>query len=329
MKKDIHSLDDLVDNPSFKNWVYQSNARDVEFWNHWLEVYPEKRKMAEKAAMVVKGVFFNKPNVPEEEIEAHWIALETKLNRNTPYYYRLFEKKYAIAATLALVLLSTLSIWLVFHEPWVVYTTAFGEIRNIVLPDSSKVTLNANSTLSFRHASLLGSSERRIYLEGEAYFEVLKKHNPHPAKFIVVTENAEVEVLGTQFNVNSRRGKTRVVLNSGKVKFNVSDHQKATLEPGDMVEYSDDQELTLQKVDPEIHNSWVKQQLIFDDTSLQELAEILEDNYGLKVIINNEDLNNKRITGEISAKSATVILTAISKLFKIKVSRSGNTVYLS
>lgn len=329
MKKDINSLDDLVDNPSFKNWVYQSNTRDVEFWNHWLKIYPEKRKMADKAAMVIKGVIFNKLNVPEEEIEAHWIALETKLSQSTPHHNKLFEKKYAIAATLALILLSTLSIWFVFHKPREAYTTAFGEIRNIVLPDSSKVTLNANSTLSFHHASLVGSSERRIYLEGEAYFEVLKKRNPHPVKFIVVTENAEVEVLGTRFNVNSRRGKTRVVLNSGKVKFNVSHDQKATLEPGDMVEYSDDQELTLQKVDPEIHNSWVKQQLIFDDTSLQELAEILEDNYGLKVIINNKDLNNKKITGEISAKSATVILTAISKLFKIKVSRSGNTVYLS
>lgn len=329
MKKEINSLEELIENPSFINWVYHSNAKDVELWNRWLERYPEKGELMEDAAMVVKGIAFKKQSLAAEEIEARWIALETKINQNTHRSFWFQEKKYAIAATITLIVLSALSVWFIFHHQTVVYTTKSGEMRNLILPDSSKVTLNANSTLNYHRSSFLGS-ERKIYLKGEAYFEVVKKNAPQPVKFVVVTENAQVEVLGTQFNVNNRRGKTRVVLNSGKVKFNASNNQNATLEPGDMVEYSkENHELTLQKVDPDLHSSWRNQKLKFDDTSLIELAEILEDNYGLKVIINNQDLYNKKITGEISAENVDVILKAVSGLFKIKISRSGNTIYFS
>lgn len=329
MKKEVCSLDDLLDNPSFINWVYQSDSNDIEFWDRWLKQHPEKRKLIEDAARVVKGVAFKKQRLAEEEIDANWIVLESKISQNAHRNFWSQEKKYAIAASISLILFSALSIWFLLYEKSVEYTTKFGEIRNLVLPDSSRVTLNANSTLTYNPSSFSGQ-ERKIFLKGEAFFEIVKKNAPHPIKFVVITQDAQVEVLGTEFNVNERRGKTRVVLNSGKVKLNISHDQNAILKPGEMAEYSkENQNLTLQQVDPELHSAWRKQKLRFDDTSLLELAEIIEDNFGLKVVIKNQDLRHRKITGEISAENVNVILTAVSKLFKIQIRRSGNIIYFS
>lgn len=329
MKKEIHSLEDLVDNPSFINWVYQSNTHDMEFWDNWLVQYPTKRKLVEDAAMVVRGVVFKKQNLSEEEVDTNWIALEGKISQGGRRHFGLPEKKYAIAATIALIVFSAISTWFLFDTQTVEYTTKFGEIRHLVLPDSSVVTLNANSTLTYDPSSFAGP-ERKVFLKGEAFFKIIKKNAPQPVKFVVVTEDAQVEVLGTTFNVNDRRGKTRVVLNSGKVKLNVSDDQSAILNPGEMAEYSKaSQKLTLQQVDPEVHSAWRKQKLKFDDTSLVELAEIIEDNFGLEVVIKNPALRHRKITGEISAENVEIILSAVSKLFQIQISRSGNIIYLS
>ena len=109
----------------------------------------------------------------------------------------------------------------------IVYTVKPGNVENttlnsietpkggqyqIVLPDGSKVLLNAASVLTYP-ASFANLKERRVQLKGEAYFEVAKvmwkeegpKHKVNGVKmpFIVVTDKQEIKVLGTHFNINS------------------------------------------------------------------------------------------------------------------------------
>jgi len=85
--------------------------------------------------------------------------------------------------------------------------TPKGGQYQVVLPDGSTVLLNAASVLSYP-ASFAGLKERRVLLKGEAYFEVAKvpmkgKEVMQRMPFIVVTDNQEIRVLGTHFNVNS------------------------------------------------------------------------------------------------------------------------------
>ncbi len=324
----MNSLEELINNPSFIRYVQDADAQDVAYWEHWLATHPDKKPLAEDAAMLVRGVAFKKQSLPAAHIETSWKEVERNiLNHTSKTWFQ--PKTYAIAASLALLLLSTLVVWFFYPQAVVTHQTAYGEIQKLLLPDGSGVTLNANSTLSYPPSSM-HSDKRIVHLQGEAYFEIVRKSDVHPARFVVVTDNGEVEVVGTQFNVNSRHEKTKVVLNEGKVKFNATEDQNTMLEPGDMVEYSkENNELTRQKVDPERHSSWRNHTLTFDDTSLPELARILEDNYGLKVVINRPSLLDKKITGEISAKNVDVILKAISKLLHVKITRSGKTVYFS
>ena len=96
-----------------------------------------------------------------------------------------------------------------------------GEQYTATLPDGSTVHLNSDSRLRYRSGFLawpfVPAGERRVTLEGEAFFEVVRGARP----FVVETFNARVEVLGTQFNVRARQGplegETQVTLATGRV----------------------------------------------------------------------------------------------------------------
>lgn len=104
------------------------------------------------------------------------------------------------------------------HENPICICTAYGKTERITLPDQSVVLLNANSVLSYND-KWTDNKTREVWLAGEAYFEVKKSDARGNAKFVVHTDQLSVEVLGTEFNVNNRRGKTQVVLNAGKVRL--------------------------------------------------------------------------------------------------------------
>src|SRR5699024_12530140 len=99
-----------------------------------------------------------------------------------------------------------------------------GEIAEVILPDDSRVRVNANARL--RYSRRWNSAENRmVSLEGEAFFEV-KKDEVTQKKFIVNAGDLKVEVLGTEFNVNTRHPgsypgqerTTKVILESGYVR---------------------------------------------------------------------------------------------------------------
>ncbi|MEM8968131.1 MAG: FecR domain-containing protein, partial [Bacteroidota bacterium] len=138
-----------------------------------------------------------------------------------------------------------------------------------------------------------------------------------------------VEVLGTEFNVNDRRGKTSVVLSSGKVKLAIPgqiDTSSVTMQPGERVQYAE-KEVTQETVNTEVYTAWQNRQLMFDRTTLQEVAEILEDQYGYKVIITSQDLSQREIsaTEAIDVDDLDVLLKVIAKMYQVKLTKNNNT----
>lgn len=119
------------------------------------------------------------------------------------------------------------------------YVTGDNEKKRIILPDGSKVYLNEKSRLAYR-GSFRKEETRQVELTGEAYFQVEEKvHQGKKIGFVVSTRDMEVEVVGTEFNVQSRIEQTRVFLNSGKVQLKINGQSEAlAMKPGEMVEYN-------------------------------------------------------------------------------------------
>jgi len=207
------------------------------------------------------------------------------------------------------------------------YSTAYGMTKNILLEDGSEVTLNANSTLKVP-TDLADIDVREVWLKGEAFFSIAKR--PGHVKFSVHTDNLDVEVLGTKFNVSNRHGKTEVVLNEGSVKLTSGvNNTNAVLymKPGDFVSLSQNDTTFKRKiVKPEKYNAWQSNKLMFEDTPLREVAKKIEDYYGVRIEIQNEEIGDRQLTGTLPNNDLGIVLRSLSASHNLKIQREDNRI---
>lgn len=244
-------------------------------------------------------------------------------------------RAWAVAASLLLVL--GLGGWL--GRDYLLYQTVrtgYGEIRSITLPDGSTVTLNANSSLRFRRFGFdrpllagLGTPSRTVALTGEADFAV--RHLPTHQRFVVQTpKGLTVTVLGTEFTVFSRERNTRVVLHSGRVALNMNaptGQTALTMRPGDLATLDPKGRLAVGPIrHTEALVAWKQHRFTFEQTSLQTIADLLHDNYGLTVTIDNPKLAERTISGSFPARNAGEVLQVVADLLQINYHRDGNHV---
>ena len=174
-----------------------------------------------------------------------------------------------------------------------------GGFYQLALSDGSKVWLNSMTELRFPVA--FTGEERKVYLTGEAYFEVAPD-SKHP--FIVVTEEGmEVKVYGTEFNMNTyQHGVVQTVLVSGKVGIRVNATGKEVmLAPRQMAEYSEKTGMVrVEDTDPYRYIAWKDGEFVFERETIEEIMERLGRWYDVKVFYENESLKQKRFTGVIS-----------------------------
>jgi transmembrane sensor len=101
------------------------------------------------------------------------------------------------------------------------------------------------------------------------------------------------------------------------------------MKPGELVQLSGPTDTLVKKVvNPEVYSSWRNNILIFNQTPLYEVANLIEDTYGLKVEFENEAQASKTITGNVPAANVDVLLLALSKSFNFRVSRVKDLVKL-
>ena len=164
-----------------------------------------------------------------------------------------------------------------------------GEFYQLALSDGSKVWLNSMTELRF--PVTFTGEERRVYLTGEAYFEVA-----HDSKypFIVETEKGmEVKVYGTEFNMNTyRENMVQTVLVKGKVGIRVDDTGKEVmLAPGQIAEYEEKTgTVRVEEVDPYRYIAWRDGEFVFERETIEEIMERLSRWFDVKVSYENESL---------------------------------------
>jgi transmembrane sensor len=209
--------------------------------------------------------------------------------------------------------------------------TGYGERIAVTLPDHSTVTLNGNSVLRY-HNAWDDQQTREVWIDGEGFFAVQHTHNHQ--KFVVhASDQLNVEVLGTKFNVKSRKTKSEVMLTEGKVKLDMQNTRaKASsvfLAPGELATLGIDRHLSKRVVKQKQYTSWLQYTLYFDRTTLRDVAAQLKDTYGLDVVFSEAALQDRELSGEISSASINDILYAIAETFNLNVTRDGAIVYVS
>jgi len=207
------------------------------------------------------------------------------------------------------------------------YLTGNGERATHVLPDGSTVNMNTGSELRLSEA--FSETERIVYLKGEALFEVV--HNK--ASFRVVTENALVEVLGTRFNVNSRRQRTEVVVQEGTVSLQSSNSEqsdKVILNKNQIsVCLSDQPAAPAKQIDSKNHLGWLRGKLIFTKTPLADIASELERTFNVTIELANYDIGSLTVSGAFDEADVESILDELTLTLGLQYTYQNNTYYLT
>jgi len=211
------------------------------------------------------------------------------------------------------------------------YATPYGQTRVVRLPDGSEVTLNAHSSVRYA-ATPDPERPREVWLDGEAYFSV--QHLPDNKPFVVhTTAGFKVEVLGTKFTVYRRHEQARVVLLSGKVQvaFADSTRRKVILKPGELLQTSDKEprKVVHQAVQAATYAAWADDKMVFDATSIADIATRLQDTYGVKVEVASPDLKKRKFTGTFPLNDLDLLCENLAASFHLQIVHRQNRLILS
>jgi len=199
-------------------------------------------------------------------------------------------------------------------------STAKGETYQVLLPDGSRIWLNAATTLSYP-ASFSYLKKRQVKLTGEAYFQVAKD-TAHP--FIVESGKQEVEVLGTHFNINAYNDEQALTttLLEGSVKIN----QQTILKPGQQSVLTGQGGLQVNYVDTEEAVAWKKGDFVFNEEKISIIMRQLERWYNVEIKISDK-LANKEFTGKIArSRNISQVLSLMEETNRIRFKIEGRRI---
>ncbi|UFH53910.1 FecR family protein [Spirosoma sp. KNUC1025] len=342
-----YSTSDFVLDESFRRWVLQPDEQTMSFWHTFMLRYPDQQAIINEASSILLHLRVRHDDLAHASQERIWQVLEAAYDRqplpndqqaNRP---NSFLKKFVnypfrnwrVAASLTGLLLLAGGGW-AWKQYWKRQEvhTSYGEQLSVTLPDGSLVRLNGNSTLIYPN-NWQEQGDREVWLEGEAFFNVAKKKSPAGRlKFITHTPNLDISVLGTQFNVNTRRGNTLVVLAEGKVELSKPNDKKAhviRMKPGDLaMAQAGIEQVAIQPSKPQLHTAWIKNQFAFDNIPLREIAQQLNDTWGVTLIFEDNALADRRFTGNLSSQDLETLITTLATTFDLEADRKGNEIYL-
>jgi len=309
---------DFLSDSYFQEWVYQPSAAHETYWQQVIHALPQQKETIENARLYLQSISFATHTPSDEAVEASWekqLQLIQALPERRGVVRRLVLRAAAVIAG-AILLAGG---WFLLHHSGneqFIASTGFGEIKQVTLPDGSKVDLNANSKITY--------TTREVWLEGEALFDVAH----HTKVFVVHTKNLKVTVLGTIFDIRQRRRKTEIVLQSGKIKLSFANgkSQDIIMTPGQIVSYNDQEERsTTTHTSPEKFSAWKNQRLILQDPKVSDILVYLEDNFGKKIIMEDPELSTRTVNGPILISSLDDALFVLSTVLNTEVVKRDST----
>lgn len=205
-------------------------------------------------------------------------------------------------------------------------STTRGQQTQVRLPDGTLVFLNAESSLRYP-ASFAKAATREVMLTGEGYFEVAKDKQ-HP--FIVKTARQEVEVLGTQFNINSysTEANVKTTLIEGSVKVAAMGKTKI-LKPNQQSVLASSGELFVNEADVMMAIAWKNNQFMFESESIQAVMRMVERWYDVKVEYVGEITTEKFGGGLSKFDKVSKVLKSLESTGKVHFRIEGKTIYVS
>lgn len=322
MENTFNDIEDFLTDESFRNWVNNPTPASDAHWELWMAANPTKVELVNQSRKIIQSLNF-KVFQPDSVAKARIFQNIRHATKPASTYQRILNARYKVAAILIVALGTVLLLRFASTEkqqrdPITVVANLVqknnpsGVKSRHILPDGSTVFLNAISSIEYPTA--FGADARVVKLQGEAYFQVTKDTN---RPFRVVSQEFEVEVLGTTFNVNANLKSPEVALVEGKVKVTTERPGRLLeLAPGQMAVFDKGRDtLTSTTFDAAYITGWKDGYLMFRDATLDEVIEKLHAWYGIDIAVTNKSKSGDwSYTGSFRNESLENVLLNMSIL---------------
>lgn len=339
----------LISNNDFRDWILEPNDERSLFWKKWMEKYPEKIDEVLKAREFIERLRFKSKRLSPDQLDVllgKIIKNENSKNKESHIIKskgrKLLNLQWVkIAAILVITILAALFTEISFFTKeteeippvvteWRTIENPRGRKSKVTLPDGTVVNLNYESQLKF--PKVFEGSLRKVELIGEAFFDVV--HND-TLPFIVKTNDIEIEVLGTSFNINSfeREDITNVSLVSGKVKIkkykDSSEEELIYLTPGqELIYHRNTFESRVEIFDVQRTLAWKDGIILFKDAGFEEFITQMERWYGVNFQIHGKPSKIWKINGRYQNERLDNILVGMKFVYGIEYIIQGKNVTL-
>lgn len=311
---------------------------EVEQVEAWYGESQENQKMLEQV-YYISFMSDRISSYKHADVERSLASLKRRIHdneRKKGFVYRL-SKYYgrAIAASVIVGLLvlggvMTVKVAQYVSKPFTV-VTALGQRTQVVLPDGTMVWVNACSKLEYY--STLFSRERRVNMEGEAYFEV---KTDKTAPFIVTSSGMQTRVLGTKFNIRTNLEEHLVIatLFSGSIKATAQKMKIAgiVMKPQQQLLYNTETGYTRLMESPSSDAvDWINGKLHFQHATMEEISRELERYYNVDIVFMDSGLQRERFTCDFdTVDNIYNILSTLqlTKTFSYKINKNRVELYV-
>ena len=206
----------------------------------------------------------------------------------------------------------------------------YGKKMKLILSDSTVVHINSGTSLKYP-VKFLENKDRKVFLEGEAFFEVAKSNT---APFIVNTDKIDIRVLGTKFDVSAYRDDEHVstVLMEGSVEISTSGRstigeEKYLLEPGQIGSWNKSMDnIKIAETDVNEYTSWINGEIIFRIRPFPEILKVLERHYNVSITNNYRLLDSQQFFAKFDTESIEQVLTYFQNSTPFQYTRNGDRI---
>ncbi|MGM0566341.1 MAG: FecR family protein [Bacteroidota bacterium] len=261
---------------------------------------------------------FNPDQAWERFLEREALAVR---HRKWKYFARVFVSS---AAAVILLLIGVFSFFQL-QQSADLKTHNYSQSEVLELPDGSEVTLNKAASLQYPEEFL--ASTREITIFGEAFFNVAPDREK---PFIVKAGDYRIKVLGTRFNVREIRSDIfEVYVTEGKVAVYSAGNEESAKEllPGDLIVLKPEASFDYKSAGRN-YLSWKTNELVFKNTSLDNVIHQLEGHYDQAIRVDRQ-MTDQRLTARFKDKSLDEVLEIMQMIFDFEINQQQDTIFLS
>jgi len=336
MKYIDFDVEDFLTDEFFIQWVKNPSEETNHFWLKWIAGNPEKKHTIQKAREIISMVDYKKRYKLDDQAYMDLFEDIVEKSHQEQRQRRGFPwRGWHKSAAILIFALSSIYTMIYFTgtneeiEPqeqaltWTTFDNPAGQKYKFKLPDGTIVHLNSESRIEYPEK--FDSVSRMVRMKGEAYFDVTKD-TLRP--FIIKTEENDVTVLGTSFNL--KNGETfELALVEGKVQVEGASGDMVTLFPNEMLIKDNKGRMTKTSFDPLEVFGWKDQYLVFKDNNYEQVVSKLESWFGVKIISELPIESNWSYSGRYHNKSLTHVLDGISISSEFSYTIENKTVTIS